>query len=245
MDQVRIVGQGDPSLNKSALDNLAQQLKAKGIQNVRLLVGDDSTFLGPSINPNWEREDIGQAYAPPVNSLIINENIIGLILSHAGQGQRLNVRWEDPTDQQFWTVDNRTITASPSGSEFVNAVPSGNRILLTGQLRAGSASEPVGVAIPNEGNYLVVKLEDSLKKAGLTVNNKTLVTRTPMPLKQVLSDAGLKQLRIAETEKYAHVTFFLNGGLEQEFPGEERILIPSPKVATYDLQPEMSAGEVT
>ncbi len=64
-------------------------------------------------------------------------------------------------------------------------------------------------------------------------------------LGQIISEAGLKQLRIAETEKYAHVTFFLNGGVEQEFPGEERILIPSPKVATYDLQPEMSAPEVT
>jgi 2,3-bisphosphoglycerate-independent phosphoglycerate mutase len=64
-------------------------------------------------------------------------------------------------------------------------------------------------------------------------------------LGEVVSKAGLKQLHIAETEKYAHVTFFLNGGLEAEFPGEARILVPSPKVATYDLQPEMSAFEVT
>lgn len=64
-------------------------------------------------------------------------------------------------------------------------------------------------------------------------------------LGEVVSSAGLKQLRIAETEKYAHVTFFFNGGREQEFPGEERILVPSPKVATYDLKPEMSAPEVT
>jgi 2,3-bisphosphoglycerate-independent phosphoglycerate mutase len=62
---------------------------------------------------------------------------------------------------------------------------------------------------------------------------------------EVISHAGLKQLRIAETEKYAHVTFFFNGGREEEFPGESRILVPSPKVATYDLQPEMSAPEVT
>ncbi|MGD9616948.1 MAG: 2,3-bisphosphoglycerate-independent phosphoglycerate mutase [Alphaproteobacteria bacterium] len=62
---------------------------------------------------------------------------------------------------------------------------------------------------------------------------------------EVIADAGLKQLRIAETEKYAHVTFFFNGGRETVFPGEERILVPSPKVATYDLQPEMSAPEVT
>jgi 2,3-bisphosphoglycerate-independent phosphoglycerate mutase len=64
-------------------------------------------------------------------------------------------------------------------------------------------------------------------------------------LGEVIAKAGLTQLRIAETEKYAHVTFFLNGGEEKEFPGESRIMVPSPKVATYDLQPEMSALEVT
>jgi 2,3-bisphosphoglycerate-independent phosphoglycerate mutase len=62
---------------------------------------------------------------------------------------------------------------------------------------------------------------------------------------EVIAEAGLRQLRIAETEKYAHVTFFFNGGRETVFPGEERILVPSPKVATYDKQPEMSAPEVT
>jgi 2,3-bisphosphoglycerate-independent phosphoglycerate mutase len=64
-------------------------------------------------------------------------------------------------------------------------------------------------------------------------------------LADVFADAGLKNLRIAETEKYAHVTFFFNGGVEPVFPGEERILIPSPKVATYDLKPEMSAYGIT
>lgn len=64
-------------------------------------------------------------------------------------------------------------------------------------------------------------------------------------LGQVVSRAGLKQLRMAETEKYAHVTYFFNGGEEEQLPGEDRQLIPSPKVATYDLQPEMSAYPVT
>ncbi|MDD4323344.1 MAG: 2,3-bisphosphoglycerate-independent phosphoglycerate mutase [Eubacteriales bacterium] len=64
-------------------------------------------------------------------------------------------------------------------------------------------------------------------------------------LGELISRAGLKQLRASETEKYAHVTFFFNGGREENFPGEDRLLIPSPKVATYDLQPEMSAPELT
>src|SRR5213082_4215053 len=64
-------------------------------------------------------------------------------------------------------------------------------------------------------------------------------------LGEIVSAAGKRQLRIAETEKYAHVTYFFNGGIEKPFPGEDRILVPSPKVATYDLKPEMSALEVT
>ena len=64
-------------------------------------------------------------------------------------------------------------------------------------------------------------------------------------LGEVVSSAGKTQLRIAETEKYAHVTYFFNGGIEKPFPGEDRKIVPSPKVATYDLQPEMSASGVT
>lgn len=62
---------------------------------------------------------------------------------------------------------------------------------------------------------------------------------------EYISDQGMTQLRIAETEKYAHVTFFYNGGVEKTYPGEDRVLVKSPKVATYDMQPEMSAYEVT
>lgn len=90
--------------------------------------------------------------------------------------------------------------------------------------------------------------------AGMTEYSETLAKLIPAMFPQaelvnimpeIVSKAGLKQLRIAETEKYAHVTFFMSGGRENEYPGEDRILIPSPKVATYDLKPEMSASEVT
>ena len=66
----------------------------------------------------------------------------------------------------------------------------------------------------------------------------------PNTLGEILAKAGKKQIRIAATEKYPHVTFFFNGGREEPFEGEERILCPSPKVATYDLQPEISAYEL-
>src|SRR5690606_3273685 len=80
--------------------------------------------------------------------------------------------------------------------------------------------------------------------AGLPVHVAYAPTDVTNPIARVISDAGLRQFHTAETEKYAHVTFFLNGGREEPFPGEDRRLVPSPKVPTYDLKPEMSAYEV-
>ncbi|MBS0223255.1 MAG: 2,3-bisphosphoglycerate-independent phosphoglycerate mutase [Proteobacteria bacterium] len=97
----------------------------------------------------------------------------------------------------------------------------------------------------------VVKFSDAVGMVEYSAAlNEFLKTLFPpltirMGLGETVSRAGLKQLRIAETEKYAHVTFFFNGGEERQFEGEERILVPSPKVQTYDLKPEMSAPEVT
>lgn len=87
----------------------------------------------------------------------------------------------------------------------------------------------------------MTQYDASLPKVSLAYPPQVL-TNT---LGEYISKEGLKQLRIAETEKYAHVTFFFNGGVEEENEGENRVLIPSPRVATYDIQPEMSAYEVT
>lgn len=102
--------------------------------------------------------------------------------------------------------------------------------------------------MPNEGmktlplKYYTMTTYDASFKGIKVIYDKENLHNT---LGELVSKAGKKQLRIAETEKYAHVTFFFSGGQEQEFKGEERILVPSPKVATYDLQPEMSAPIVS
>ncbi len=90
-------------------------------------------------------------------------------------------------------------------------------------------------------NYLTLTTYDESFEGIKVVFDKQNVSHT---LGEKISENGLKQIRIAETEKYAHVTFFFNGGREDEFEGEKRILIPSPQVATYDLQPEMNAPKV-
>lgn len=96
------------------------------------------------------------------------------------------------------------------------------------------------------------RVPENLYFATLTTYDETYSVPVAFPkeylthgLGQVLSEQGLKQLRTAETEKYAHITYFFNGGLEAPYEGEDRHLVPSPKVATYDQQPEMSVSEVT
>ena len=88
----------------------------------------------------------------------------------------------------------------------------------------------------------MVEYSDQLNKYMTALFPPKQITST---LGEIMAGAGLKQLRIAETEKYPHVTFFFNGGREEPYVGEDRIMVPSPKVATYDLQPEMSASSVT
>ncbi|WP_027364945.1 2,3-bisphosphoglycerate-independent phosphoglycerate mutase [Desulfotruncus alcoholivorax] len=90
-------------------------------------------------------------------------------------------------------------------------------------------------------HYVCMTRYDKTIEAPVAFRPQVLVNT----LGEVLSYRNLRQLRLAETEKYAHVTFFFNGGVEQPNKGEDRVLIPSPKVATYDLKPEMSAGEIT
>lgn len=89
--------------------------------------------------------------------------------------------------------------------------------------------------------YVTMTNYDEAYKAVHVIYNKENIAQT---LGEVLEQAGKKQIRIAETEKYPHVTFFFNGGREKPFEGEQRLLCPSPKVATYDLKPEMSAFEI-
>lgn len=105
---------------------------------------------------------------------------------------------------------------------------------------------------PNFNGFVrkvVPKLTDYVTLTEYAADLKVKVVYPPQDLTnvfpEVIANHHLRQLRIAETEKYAHVTYFINGGREQPFEGEDRILVPSPKVATYDLQPEMSAPEVT
>lgn len=116
------------------------------------------------------------------------------------------------------------------------------RELLTALLKPEFESFPRSRRIKFSAAAGMVKYSDELSHYLAVLFPPALLPKT---LGELVANAGKHQLRIAETEKYAHVTFFLNGGVETVYHGEDRILVPSPRVATYDLQPEMSAPEVT
>ena len=127
--------------------------------------------------------------------------------------------------------------------------------LIMANFRADRVRQLLGALVdPGFKEFSVKRRVEFSAKLGLTEYSENLsrfmdtmfpAGRVDGTLGEVISSAGLQQLRIAETEKYAHVTFFLNGGRESPYAGETRILVPSPKVATYDQKPEMSAPEIT
>lgn len=143
-------------------------------------------------------------------------------------------------------VEPTTIGKTPS------TIQDGDAVIFM-NFRADRAREITRAFVdPDFNGFTREKLPKLSAFVSLTEYDASLKTTIAYPperlnniLGEYLSHLGLHQLRIAETEKYAHVTFFFNGGVEQPYPNEDRVLIPSPKVATYDLQPEMSAPEVT
>jgi serine-type D-Ala-D-Ala carboxypeptidase/endopeptidase (penicillin-binding protein 4) len=180
---LRIVGRGDPSLTPRQLGQLTTQLAQRGIRETALLIGDDTFFRGALVNPNWDAEDTVYGYAAPVNSLILNQNAIGLILIPQQVGQPLRVQWEDPTDAIDWRLSNRSRTVASNQSEFVDVYRDRSQrlVYVDGQLRVGSASEPAYAAIDNPGNYLVQKLRNLLAASQIRVAQSTLVRSTPAP----------------------------------------------------------------
>lgn len=184
---LRIIGRGDPSLKTSHLNLLAQRLSQKGIRQVALLVGDDTYFRGAATNPNWDADDTLQGYGAPVNSLMLNQNGIGLTLFPQNVGQPLRVQWDDPTDTPDWRLNNQSVTVSASQGESLDVARDRTQpvINIEGQLRAGSASELVATSISNPGNYLIQKFRNALTQAKITVTQATVVKTTPAPAGEV------------------------------------------------------------
>jgi D-alanyl-D-alanine carboxypeptidase/D-alanyl-D-alanine-endopeptidase (penicillin-binding protein 4) len=162
---------------------MAQRLKQQGIQQVNLLIGDDTYFRGTATNPNWDADDVLTGYGAPVNSLMINQNGIGVTLFPQRVGQPLRVQWDDPSDAQDYRLNNRSVTVAAGQGESIEVYRDRNSrvVNIEGQLRIGSASEPAAAAINNPGNYMLQKFRNALTAAQITVAQSTIVKSTPAP----------------------------------------------------------------
>ncbi|WP_232285725.1 D-alanyl-D-alanine carboxypeptidase/D-alanyl-D-alanine endopeptidase [Crocosphaera chwakensis] len=174
---LKVIGQGDPTLNSQQLETLAQQLKRKGIQHIENLIVEDTSFNDQIINSTWEWEDIQFYYATSVNSLILNENAVVLILTPQKLGEKLTMEWSDPIAAKQWTVNNQTITGEQDSHYSVSINRNFEKPLLTitGSLASNSEPDPFGMAVVNPGKYFLDSLKFYLEREGINVVNSDVI----------------------------------------------------------------------
>ncbi len=221
-----------PRSGAAYLEQLEREIQRVGVGHIGTLSG---RYYSMDRDNRWERTD--RAYAAYVR----------------GEGQR--TRTAQAAVQASYAAEHGDEFVEPTlivdeHDQPIGEIGDGDAIIFFNfrpdrarQItRAFTHSPPEGFAQPPVDPHFVCMTEyDATIRAPVAFPPETVEN----PIGEVVARAGLRQLRIAETEKYAHVTYFFNGGREVAFDNEDRVLIPSPKVATYDLKPQMSAYEVT
>ncbi len=223
-----------PRSARESLEKIDSQLRALGVGRIASICG---RYFAMDRDQRWDR--VERAY----NMLVQGEAPF-----HASTvGEALEAAYARNENDEFVQP---TLVHEPSASPGIIA---DDDVVVFMNFRADRARQISRAFVSNDFSGFTRKRRPQLADYVMLTRyaddieaSCAFEQETPAnTLGEHLSDLGLTQLRIAETEKYAHVTFFFSGGREELFPGEERVLIPSPKVATYDLQPEMSAVEVT
>ena len=222
-----------PASAESYITQLEEKMKEKGVGKIASVSG---RYYAMDRDKRWDR--IQKAYDAMVN----------------GEGEKSSSATKAIEDSyQKEIFDEFVVPTVICSGENPVATISKNDSVIFFNFRPDRAREITRVLVDTDFSEFETKKDLNLYFVCMAEYDATLpnveVAFKPQTLVntfgEFISNKGLTQLRIAETEKYAHVTFFFNGGEEKQYPGEDRILVPSPKVATYDLQPEMSEPEVT
>ncbi len=222
-----------PTSGESYIMKLEEKMKEKGVGKIASISG---RFYAMDRDKRWNR--VQKAYDAIVNGEGIK--CTSAISAIEGSYQK----------EVFDEFVEPTVITNPNNEPIAKIEENDSVIFFN--FRPDRAREITRAIVDKDFNEFPTKKMD-LDYVCFTQYDETMpnvkIAFKPETLKntfgEYISKKGLTQLRIAETEKYAHVTFFFNGGEEKQYPGEDRILVPSPKVETYDLKPEMSAVEVT
>lgn len=223
-----------PRSARPSLEKAAAKMKSLGVGRVATIVG---RYFAMDRDNRWDR--VEAAY----NAMTLGET------EFTGEDpvSALEQAYERGENDEFVKPTHIRADGQPAGT-----INDGDAVLFM-NFRADRAREMTRTFVDTGFDGFTRRkhpeLADFVMLTEYAADIKTSCAYPPEKLSnglgELMANTGRTQLRIAETEKYAHVTFFFNGGLETPFAGEDRILVPSPKVATYDLQPEMSAPEVT
>ena len=221
-----------PRSGAGYLDQLEHQIQRIGVGCIGTVIG---RYYSMDRDNRWERTN--RAYAAYVSG-IGRPAVSATAAIHASYEADRTDEFVEPAVIVDAAGVPRGRIQDGDGVIFFNFRPDRARQIT----RCFTHSAPEGAAQPPvDVHYVCMTEYDATIPAPVAFPPETV----EHPIGQVVAEAGLRQLRIAETEKYAHVTYFFNGGREEPFANEDRALIPSPKVATYDLKPEMSAREIT
>lgn len=221
-----------PASGEGYITKLEEKMKEKGIGKIATLSG---RFYAMDRDKRWQR--VQKAYDAMVN---------GIGVKAVSAVQAIEASYQKETFDEF--IEPTVIC---NGDTPVAKIEPHDSVIFF-NFRPDRAREISRTLVDSEFNEFETRKDLDLCFVCMTPYDETLqnveIAFKKEHLKntfgECISNNGLTQLRIAETEKYAHVTFFFNGGQEKQYPGEDRILVPSPKVETYDMQPEMSAMEV-
>jgi D-alanyl-D-alanine carboxypeptidase/D-alanyl-D-alanine-endopeptidase (penicillin-binding protein 4) len=175
---LRVVGRGDPSLKNAQLTVLAKQLRQQGITQINELIADDSYFLGDTITPSWQWEDVQAYYGAPINSLILNENAAVLTAIPQSIGQPLQLQWADPTEAYQWRVVNNSVTTQKDepSSVRVSRDLKGAVLYIQGQLAVNSQPDITAIAVFDPIQNFLRHFRQSLKTEGITVKQTSTTT---------------------------------------------------------------------
>ncbi|MBW4574052.1 MAG: D-alanyl-D-alanine carboxypeptidase/D-alanyl-D-alanine-endopeptidase [Aphanothece sp. CMT-3BRIN-NPC111] len=175
---LRLVGRGDPSLTDAQLTELAQQLKRQGYQQVQQLLVSDGYFKGSIVNPSWEWGDLQANYGAPVNSLILNQNAVGLTILPQALGRPLRLGWDDPIGGSGWQLENNTVTSAPGSQASLETMGFVGKPVLrvTGQLPVGAEPNTVSLAVLDPAEYFLRHLQAALALQQINVTQARVVS---------------------------------------------------------------------
>lgn len=179
INNLRLVGQGDPSLNNSDLEAVAQNLKEENITHIsQLIVEENNKNLG--INPSWEWEDIYFYYGANVNSLILNENTVDLTILPQNLGENVSLNWSDEIAENQWEVIN-TATSAPENTPYnisINGILGEPILAIKGELAINSGEDNWGLAILNPSQYFLDSFKSILTQNEININ-QSLINNLP------------------------------------------------------------------